>query len=138
MSTAPGRFEPLYWRRHLQPRRFVHRARASRRLLGAILRRATPESPGIALSSTYDAVCASHRWQVPAQYNIAADVCDKHPRDKQAMIWESFDGSVRERTMWIIFLAILALIVFWLLMRFWRTWHSAPSDAPQHVSRITG
>src|SRR5215831_13144641 len=39
---------------------------------------------------------ASHRWRVPAQYNIAEDVCDKHPRDKQAMIWESFDGSVRE------------------------------------------
>src|SRR5438067_8696438 len=36
------------------------------------------------------------RWNVPAQYNIAADVCDKHPRDKPAMIWESFDGSVRE------------------------------------------
>jgi acetyl-CoA synthetase len=46
----------------------------------------------------YDAVCASHRWVVPAQYNIAADVCDKHPREKQAMIWESFDGSVRELT----------------------------------------
>src|SRR5262249_11783185 len=27
---------------------------------------------------------------------IAADVCDKHPRDKPAMIWESFDGTVRE------------------------------------------
>ena len=50
------------------------------------------------MSSTYEAACASHRWQVPAQYNIAADVCDKHPREKQAMIWESFDGSVRELT----------------------------------------
>jgi len=39
---------------------------------------------------------ASHRWDVPARYNIAADVCDKHPRDKPAMIWESFDGAVRE------------------------------------------
>jgi acetyl-CoA synthetase len=48
------------------------------------------------LASTYEAVCAAHRWNVPAQYNIAADVCDKHPRDKPAMIWESFDGSVRE------------------------------------------
>src|SRR2546423_8335017 len=45
---------------------------------------------------TYDELCASHRWAVPARYNIAADVCEKHPRDKPAMIWESFDGSVRE------------------------------------------
>jgi acetyl-CoA synthetase len=33
---------------------------------------------------------------VPARYNIASDVCDKHPRDKLAMVWESFDGSYRE------------------------------------------
>src|SRR2546430_2507334 len=50
----------------------------------------------ISATSTYEAVCAAHRWNVPARYNIAADVCDKHPRDKPAMIWESFDGSVRE------------------------------------------
>ena len=36
-----------------------------------------------------------HRWEVPARYNIAADVCDKHPRDKQAMVWERFDGAAR-------------------------------------------
>ena len=50
------------------------------------------------MSSTlsYEAACTSHRWIVPPRYNIAADVCDKHPRDKQAMIWESFDGSTRE------------------------------------------
>ena len=30
------------------------------------------------------------------RYNLAADVCDKHPRDKPAMVWESFDGSYRE------------------------------------------
>src|SRR5919199_1031913 len=41
-------------------------------------------------------MCAEHRWSVPAQYNIATDVCDKHPRDKPAMIWESFDGTQRE------------------------------------------
>ena len=33
---------------------------------------------------------------MPERYNIAADVCDKHPRDKPAMVWESFDGSTRE------------------------------------------
>ena len=43
----------------------------------------------------YEEMCAAHRWNVPERYNIAADVCDKHPRDKPAMVWESFDGSVR-------------------------------------------
>ena len=47
-------------------------------------------------SPTYEELCATHRWDVPPRYNIAADVCDKHPRDKRAMIWESFDGSSRE------------------------------------------
>ena len=46
----------------------------------------------------YEAACASHRWEVPERYNIAADVCDKHPRAKQAMIWESFDGAQRMLT----------------------------------------
>ncbi|TML85575.1 MAG: AMP-dependent synthetase [Actinobacteria bacterium] len=46
--------------------------------------------------TTYEEMCASHRWNVPERYNIAADVCDKHPRDKPAMIWESFDGATRE------------------------------------------
>jgi acetyl-CoA synthetase len=32
----------------------------------------------------------------PERYNIAADVCDKHPRDKLAMVWERFDGATRE------------------------------------------
>jgi acetyl-CoA synthetase len=44
----------------------------------------------------YDDICADHRWDVPPRYNIAADVCDKHPRDKPALIWESFDGSIRK------------------------------------------
>src|SRR3954451_6613403 len=44
----------------------------------------------------YDDICAAHRWDVPARYNIAADVCDKHPRDKPALLWESFDGTTRE------------------------------------------
>jgi len=47
-------------------------------------------------SASYEHECATHRWEVPARYNIAADVCDKHPRDKLAMVWESFDGSFRE------------------------------------------
>src|SRR5438477_11411415 len=44
----------------------------------------------------YAELCASHRWNVPARYNLAADVCDRHPRDKPAMVWESFDGSRRQ------------------------------------------
>jgi acetyl-CoA synthetase len=47
-------------------------------------------------ASSYEQVCSTHRWVVPSRYNIAADVCDKHPRDKPAMVWESFDGSYRE------------------------------------------
>ncbi len=47
-------------------------------------------------ASSYEQARAAHRWQVPSRYNIAADVCDKHPRDKLAMVWESFDGSSRE------------------------------------------
>jgi acetyl-CoA synthetase len=49
-------------------------------------------------STAYERVCAEHRWDVPARYNIASDVCDKHPRDKLAMVWESFDGLHRELT----------------------------------------
>jgi acetyl-CoA synthetase len=46
--------------------------------------------------SRYDELSAAHRWDVPGRYNIAQDVCDKHPRDKPALIWESFDGLLRE------------------------------------------
>ncbi len=45
---------------------------------------------------TYEEACAAHSWQVPERYNIAADVCDKHPRDKLAMIHEDPEGAVRE------------------------------------------
>src|SRR4051795_2763312 len=46
--------------------------------------------------SSYDEVRAQHRWEVPEHYNIAEDVCDKHPPDKLAMIHEDFRGTVRE------------------------------------------
>jgi hypothetical protein len=45
---------------------------------------------------TYEEAVAAHRWNVPERYNIAADVCDKHPREKAAMIWERFDGARRD------------------------------------------
>jgi acetyl-CoA synthetase len=44
----------------------------------------------------YDEVRAQHRWNVPERYNIAQDVCDKHARDKPAMIWERYDGARRD------------------------------------------
>src|SRR3954452_14167135 len=47
-------------------------------------------------SDSYEQLCAAHRCDVPAQYNIVADVCESHPREKLAMVWESFDGSYRE------------------------------------------
>jgi acetyl-CoA synthetase len=47
---------------------------------------------------TYEEACAQHRWDVPERYNIAADVCDKHPRDKLAMVHERFDGARRDLT----------------------------------------
>src|ERR671914_1189169 len=46
--------------------------------------------------SSYEEAVQQHSWNVPERYNIAADVCDKHPADKLAMIHEHFDGTVRE------------------------------------------
>ena len=51
------------------------------------------------VATSYEEACAQHRWQVPERYNIAADVCDRHPRDKLAMIHEDFRGNVR-RVSW--------------------------------------
>jgi acetyl-CoA synthetase len=45
---------------------------------------------------SYEQACAEHEWTVPERYNIAADVCDKHAREKPAMVWERFDGATRE------------------------------------------
>jgi acetyl-CoA synthetase len=46
--------------------------------------------------SSYDEAIAGHRWEVPARYNIAADVCDRHPRERLAMVYERFDGERRD------------------------------------------
>jgi acetyl-CoA synthetase len=51
------------------------------------------------LPASYEEACASHRWVVPERYNIAADVCDRHPRDKPAMVWEDWRGEQR-RVSW--------------------------------------
>jgi acetyl-CoA synthetase len=46
--------------------------------------------------SSYQQACEQHRWDVPERYNIAVDVCDRHPRDKLAMIHEDFRGRIQE------------------------------------------
>jgi acetyl-CoA synthetase len=45
--------------------------------------------------ASYDEARARHRWEVPDRYNIAADVCDRHPREKSAMIHEDYAGRIR-------------------------------------------
>ena len=45
---------------------------------------------------SYEEACEHHRWVVPERYNIAADVCDRHPREKLAMVHEDFAGNVRQ------------------------------------------
>src|SRR4051794_14295257 len=47
---------------------------------------------------SYEEMRAAHRWDVPERYNIARDVCDKHDRDRLAMIWEDWRGSERRGT----------------------------------------
>ena len=43
----------------------------------------------------YQAMCERHTWDVPERYNIAHDVCDKHERDRLAMVWEDWEGEER-------------------------------------------
>src|SRR3954451_13236661 len=43
----------------------------------------------------YDEMVAQHRWEGPRRYNIAQDVCDKHERDRPAMVWEDWRGNER-------------------------------------------
>ncbi|UTI64105.1 AMP-binding protein [Paraconexibacter antarcticus] len=45
---------------------------------------------------TYEQAVADHRWEVPERYNIAHDVCEKHPPDKLAMLHVRHDGVERE------------------------------------------
>src|SRR3954471_7352452 len=45
---------------------------------------------------SYKEMLEQHRWEVPERYNIARDVCDKHDRDRLAMIWEDWRGTERE------------------------------------------
>ena len=47
---------------------------------------------------SYDDMVRSFRWDVPAQYNIAADTVDKHEPDRLAMLWEDYKGNERRLT----------------------------------------
>jgi acetyl-CoA synthetase len=51
-------------------------------------------------SPTYEQLYASFRWNIPARYNIAADVCDRHAADpsKVALIGEEPDGKTWQMT----------------------------------------
>jgi acetyl-CoA synthetase len=46
----------------------------------------------------YNEMRAAHRWEVPERYNIAQDVCDKHERDRLAMVLEDWRGNERRVT----------------------------------------
>jgi acetyl-CoA synthetase len=43
----------------------------------------------------YEEMREAHNWDVPERYNIATDVCDKHDRDRLAMVWEDWEGNER-------------------------------------------
>src|SRR5437764_14835111 len=43
----------------------------------------------------YGEMVAQHRWEVPRRYNIAVDVCDKHPRERLAWVWGECVGAGR-------------------------------------------
>ena len=49
---------------------------------------------------TYEQLYTSFRWNVPARYNIAADVCDRHAADPSmvALIGEAADGKTWQMT----------------------------------------
>jgi len=51
---------------------------------------------------TYEEVCRRFRWQVPAEYNIGVDICDKwaHQRYRLALVYEHADGRVDKYTFW--------------------------------------
>ncbi|MFN0159819.1 MAG: AMP-binding protein [Burkholderiales bacterium] len=49
---------------------------------------------------TYEEVCERFRWVIPANFNIAHDICDRHADDpgRLAMIYEDESGQVSEHS----------------------------------------
>ena len=54
------------------------------------------------LPDGYREVFAQHRWEVPAEFNIAAAVCGRHAGDRArlAMYWEDETGATAALTFW--------------------------------------
>ncbi len=54
----------------------------------------------MARMQTYEEIYGAFRWNIPARYNIAADVCDRHAADpgKVALIGEGADGQIWQMT----------------------------------------
>ena len=49
-------------------------------------------------TDSYDELYGGFRWAVPARYNIAADVCDRHEPDRLALIYRDEAGADRNFT----------------------------------------
>ncbi|RII13960.1 Acetyl-coenzyme A synthetase [Streptomyces sp. YIM 130001] len=58
----------------------------------------TPATGG-AGDAAYRGLLEEHRWSVPERYNMAADVADRHPGDRLALIFEDHTGH-REEVHW--------------------------------------
>src|SRR4030088_2365570 len=50
----------------------------------------------------YREVYAQHRWEVPAEFNIATAACSRHAADRSrfAMYWEDESGATAALTFW--------------------------------------
>lgn len=59
----------------------------------------TPEDAVSDEEDAYRRLVEEHRWTVPERYNMAADVADRHPGDKLALIFEDHTGH-REEVRW--------------------------------------
>ncbi|MGF1338628.1 acyl-CoA synthetase [Streptomyces flavovirens] len=57
--------------------------------------------PGAAFEGerAYRRLVEEHRWTVPDRYNMAADVADRHPGDRLALVFEDHTGH-REEVLW--------------------------------------
>ena len=53
-------------------------------------------------ATTYEEVCQAFRWKVPAEYNIAVDICDKwaQQRYRLALVYENEAGRIEKYTFW--------------------------------------
>ncbi|WP_051899023.1 acyl-CoA synthetase [Sciscionella sediminilitoris] len=48
------------------------------------------------MTTEYERMCAEQQWTVPRTYNMAADVADRHPRERLALIHEDHTGARTE------------------------------------------